>query len=106
MNIENNFSLNNNETLNEKTVTDYEQKQTYSIDDDLLVKDILKHFLINNINPSASYIQRKYQIGYSRAIRILDIMYNLGFISNYEGIKPRKLLITKEKFEKMFGEKI
>ena len=48
---------------------------------------------------SASYIQRKFKVGYARAGRIIDQMEERGIISGYEGSKPRKVLMPKERWE-------
>ena len=41
---------------------------------------------------SASLLQRKYMIGYSRSARMLDQMEVKGFVAPAEGSKPRKVL--------------
>jgi S-DNA-T family DNA segregation ATPase FtsK/SpoIIIE len=43
---------------------------------------------------SASFLQRKLSIGYARAARILDELYQAGIIGPGEGAKPRDILIT------------
>ena len=48
---------------------------------------------------STSFIQRRFKVGYSRAGRIIDQMEARGIISEYEGSKPRKVLITKEQWQ-------
>ncbi len=50
---------------------------------------------------SASMLQRKFKIGYSRAGRIVDQMEARGLISGYDGSKPRQLLITKEEWQEL-----
>ncbi|MCL2384114.1 MAG: DNA translocase FtsK [Oscillospiraceae bacterium] len=50
---------------------------------------------------SASFIQRRFKVGYARAGRIIDQMEARGIISGYEGSKPRKVLITKEQLHEM-----
>ncbi len=53
---------------------------------------------------SASMLQRRFKIGYSRAGRIVDQMEERGIISGYEGSKPRKVLITKTEWQEIkFG---
>jgi S-DNA-T family DNA segregation ATPase FtsK/SpoIIIE len=42
---------------------------------------------------SASFLQRKMSIGYSRAARILDQLEELGIIGPAEGSKPREVLV-------------
>ena len=50
---------------------------------------------------SASMLQRRFKIGYSRAGRIIDQMEARGIVSGYEGSKPRQVLITKEEWEEL-----
>lgn len=42
---------------------------------------------------SASFLQRKMSIGYSRAARILDQLEEVGIVGHAEGSKPREVLI-------------
>jgi len=50
---------------------------------------------------SVSFIQRRFKVGYARAGRIIDQMAERNIISGYEGSKPRRVLITKERWEEM-----
>ena len=50
---------------------------------------------------SASGLQRRFKIGYTRAGRIIDQMEARGIISGYEGSKPRKTLITQERWQEL-----
>lgn len=50
---------------------------------------------------SASFIQRRFKVGYARAGRIIDQMEVRGIISGYEGSKPRQVLITKEQLQEL-----
>ncbi|MGI5883332.1 MAG: DNA translocase FtsK [Candidatus Spyradocola sp.] len=52
---------------------------------------------------SASMIQRKHRVGYARAGRILDQMEKRGYISGFEGSKPRQTRITREQFYQLAG---
>ena len=49
-------------------------------------------------------LQRRFSIGYNKASRIVDQMQDAGFISEREGMKPRKIYITMEQFKEMFGD--
>ncbi len=42
---------------------------------------------------SASHIQRRYKVGFNRAMRIIEQLEANGVISESEGTKPRKVLI-------------
>ena len=50
---------------------------------------------------SASMLQRRFKIGYSRAGRIVDQMEARGLISGYEGSKPRQVLISKAEWQEL-----
>ena len=50
---------------------------------------------------SASMLQRRFKIGYSRAGRIVDQMEARGLISGYEGSKPRQVLISKNEWQEL-----
>ena len=52
---------------------------------------------------SISQLQRRFQIGYSRAGGLVDKMERMGFVSANEGSKARKVLISREEFEQKFG---
>ena len=73
-----------------------EKKET---SDDPLIYEALEVF-IEFGHASASLLQRRLRIGYSRAARIVDQLENRGFISGYDGSKPREVLISKEDFLK------
>lgn len=59
--------------------------------------------VVNDGQASASYIQRKFKVGYARAARIIDQLEERGIVSGHEGSKPRKVLITKDELEEMKG---
>ncbi len=50
---------------------------------------------------SASMLQRRFKIGYSRAGRIIDQMEQRGLISGYEGSKPRQVLVSKAEWQEL-----
>ena len=50
---------------------------------------------------STSLIQRRLQLGYGRAAKIIDMMERRGIVSAPEGQKPRTVLITREQFLEM-----
>ncbi len=50
---------------------------------------------------SASFIQRRFKVGYARAGRIIDQMEERGIISGYQGSKPREVLMTKERLAEL-----
>ena len=60
-------------------------------------------FAILSGSASISMIQRKCSAGFNRAGKIIEWMENMGYISPFDGAKPRKVLITKEEFENLYG---
>ncbi|MBE7036264.1 MAG: DNA translocase FtsK, partial [Ruminococcaceae bacterium] len=50
---------------------------------------------------SASYLQRRLKIGFSRAARIVDQMEERGWIGPQDGSKPREVLLSKEDYLEM-----
>lgn len=48
---------------------------------------------------SSTYFQRKFKIGFNRAARIMDQLYEAGVVSAEEGTKPRRILMSMEQFE-------
>lgn len=67
--------------------------------DELLEQAI--ELVVNEGQASASYLQRRFSIGYNRAARLIDSMEERGIIGGREGSKPRKVLMTKEELEEM-----
>jgi S-DNA-T family DNA segregation ATPase FtsK/SpoIIIE len=52
---------------------------------------------------SASYLQRRLRIGYTRAARIIDQLAEKGYVGPAEGSKPRPVLISKERYQHLIG---
>lgn len=52
---------------------------------------------------SISMIQRKFSVGYNKAGRIVEWMEQMGYISQFDGSKSRKVLMSKEDFEEKYG---
>ena len=58
---------------------------------------------VNTETVSISQLQRRFQIGYSRAGGLVDKMERMGFVSGNEGSKARRVLLTREQFVERFG---
>lgn len=56
---------------------------------------------VNADKVSTSLLQRRANIGYGRAAKIIDRMEDLGFVGPADGNKPRKLLITPQEFAEL-----
>ena len=48
---------------------------------------------------STSLLQRRLEVGYGRAAKIIDRLEEMGFVGPADGNKPRKILITKEELD-------
>jgi len=76
---------------------------------DLLEEDELFYEALRVVvdfgHASASLLQRRLRIGYSRAARIIDQMESRDLVSSYDGSKPREVLISKADLLKILEEK-
>lgn len=72
-------------------------------DEDELFYEALK-VVVDFGHASASLLQRRLKIGYSRAARIIDQMEDRRMVSGYDGSKPREVLISKEELVKLLEE--
>ena len=54
-------------------------------------------FVIDEHKASTSMLQRRFRIGYNRAARIIDDMYNRGYIGEQRGSTPRPVYKQKSK---------
>jgi len=60
-------------------------------------------FLISKGKGSTSVLQRQFRIGYNRASRLMDDLHARGIIGPEDGVKPRKVTITREEFRELYG---
>ncbi len=60
-------------------------------------------FVIEKEKASTSMIQRMFKVGFNRAARIVDQLYQEGIVGSEEGTKPRKVLMTLEEFENKYN---
>lgn len=51
---------------------------------------------------SASLLQRRLRVGYTRAARLIDMMEARGFVSAYDGTRPREVYLTMEEYRRLF----
>jgi S-DNA-T family DNA segregation ATPase FtsK/SpoIIIE len=58
-------------------------------------------FLIDKDKASIGMLQRVLKIGFNRASRIMDQLYQYGVVGEEDGTKPRKVQMTREQFEEM-----
>ena len=90
------------EEASETTAPEGEMSGDASKVDDTFIK-ALKFCVISN-QASVSMIQRRFPIGYMKACKIIDWMENMNYITQSEGSKPRKVLLSREEFTQKYGD--
>ena len=88
------------EKIEKANSSDMEMDKDNDDDTDELLMEAIQ-MCVDMGQASASALQRRFKIGYTRAGRIIDQMEERGIISGYEGSKPRKVLVTKERWEEL-----
>ena len=88
------------EKIEKATTTDKELDEEIDDDIDPFLGEAIE-MVVDMGQASASFIQRRFKVGYARAGRIIDQMEARGIISGYEGSKPRQVLITKDQLQEM-----
>ena len=53
---------------------------------------------------SVSVLQRRLGLGYARAARMIDMMESEGIVGQFQGSKPRDILVTLEGYKGKSGE--
>jgi S-DNA-T family DNA segregation ATPase FtsK/SpoIIIE len=69
-------------------------------DEDDLFWDAVK-IVVEHGQASASILQRRLRVGYTRAARLVDMMEAKRLIGPYEGSKPREVYITARQMEEL-----
>jgi len=77
------------EILEEKVVTSLDTEK------DTLYEEAVR-LIMESGQASASFLQRRLRLGYTRAARIIDMMEQEGLLGAYEGSKPRKIIVDRE----------
>ena len=70
--------------------------------DDELFEAAVK-LVVTNGNASTSMLQRRFKIGYTRAARIVDVMFDRGIVGPPDGAKPREVLMSRLEVERLFN---
>ena len=89
------------EEIEKSNKSDGQKEQEAEEDDmDPFLMDAIE-LAVETGQASTSFIQRRFKVGYARAGRIIDQMEARGIISGYEGSKPRRALITMERWNEL-----
>jgi len=83
-----------NEAINTATQTAQTDQNDNSEEDELLVSAV--SIIVEAGYASISLLQRRMNIGYPRAARLIDRMQEKGYVGPFEGSKPRKVLISQQ----------
>ena len=60
-------------------------------------------FCVTSNQASVSMLQRRFPMGYIKAAKIIDWMQTMNYVTQAEGSKPRKVLLSKDEFDKIYG---
>ena len=63
-------------------------------------------FIIEKDKASIGMLQRVYRIGFNRAARLMEQLADAGVVSEEDGTKPRRILMSKEQFEQYVDENV
>ena len=93
------YDLRENERLDE----DLEQLMHKLLEDEELDPRFMEaiDLVVEEGIVSTSFLQRRLRLGYNRTARMIDKMEDLGIASGFYGSKPRKVLLSKEKWERI-----
>lgn len=85
----------------EKTATDEpEVGQTNPYEDELF-EDAVR-MVLDLGQASASMLQRRFRIGFTRAGRLIDMMEELGIVGESQGSKSREVIMSRQEVEERF----
>ncbi len=89
------------EQVTANTMQDYDEDDDREAGpkDKLFIEAV--ELILENGQASVAMFQRKFKIGYQRAVRLIDEMEKFKIIGPYEGTKPRQVLITRQEFNEM-----
>lgn len=78
------------DTLDQQQQGEEKGGEVFFGDDDPLFEDV-KRIVLETKKASASFLQRRLRIGYSRAARLIDMLEDKGIVGPADGAKPRKV---------------
>jgi S-DNA-T family DNA segregation ATPase FtsK/SpoIIIE len=76
-----------------------EDGESGPVDDDLY--DEAARLVVAEGKASASFLQRRMRIGFSRAARLIDLMEQDGLLGPSQGSKPREILVKPDYFREI-----
>lgn len=94
--------INTPKETTENMEVSFSNKETDIMKDEIFKEAV--RLAIESSQISISMLQRKYSVGYARAGKMIDAMERMGYVSAFNGSKPREVFVTREQFERDFGE--
>lgn len=81
-----------------EAILDVHKKPTFKkLEKDELYEDAVK-MVLETRQASVSVLQRRLGLGYARAARMIDMMESEGIVGQYQGSKPRDILVSLEEY--------
>ena len=71
--------------------------------DDELLEEAVETVLASGI-ASASFLQRRLRVGFSRASRLIDMMEQLGIVGAADGARPREIMVDEDTAKEILEE--
>ncbi len=90
-----NFIRAQGKPIYEKGIAEGEKKRQMSVEGDELIDEAMK-VVLQARQASASLLQRRMRVGYTRAARLLDLMEQEGIVGPFCGSKAREILVDPE----------
>ncbi len=87
----------------EEAISERAKKNRMNIEGDELFDEAVKMVLMGR-QASASLLQRRMRVGYTRAARLLDLMEQEGIVGPFCGSKAREILVDPERYLKEKGD--
>jgi len=90
-----NFIREQSKPIYEKGIAEGEKKREMSVEGDELIDEAIK-VVLQARQASASLLQRRMRVGYTRAARLLDLMEQGNIVGPFCGSKAREILVDPE----------
>ncbi|MCM8774004.1 MAG: DNA translocase FtsK [Candidatus Omnitrophica bacterium] len=94
-----NFIKQQGSPIYEEGIIQLQKSSEASLEEDELLDEAIKIILLTR-QASASLLQRRLRVGYTRAARLLDLMEIQGIIGPFSGSKPREILVDPDNYLK------
>lgn len=87
---------------NKGSKTSHPDEYAEEASDDAIIRRAIE-IVVNDGRASTSLLQRRLSLGYARAARIMDELYERKIIGPYQGSKPREVLMSKQQYREMLN---